>query len=100
MGKNAGTVVTVPARNFRALAWVPEGLRQPGSAELSALLLVGRGSCPRPLVLGVLRLLRRARSSAGTEEAGEGVAIGACKVQMLRGLLLFSFLFPLLPQPL
>lgn len=83
MGKNAETEVTVPAWNFPALAWVPEGLLQPESAELSAQLLVGRGSCPRPQPLGVLRLLRTTWPRGGTERLGESVSIWVVRCQML-----------------
>lgn len=62
----------MPAWNFRAVAWVPEGLLGTGSAELSAQQLpVGRGPRPRPQLLGVLRLLRAPRPLPRAEEAGE-----------------------------
>lgn len=81
MGKNPETAVTVPSWNFRTLAWVPEGLLQPGSAELAAQLLVSRGSCARPPLLGVLRLRGRTWPLRRDVEAGgESVGIWTWKV--------------------
>lgn len=87
--------MTVHAWNFRPLASVPEGLFQPGSAELWAHLLVGRGSCPRPQLLRVLRLQRRTwplrEGRRGREKASRS---GFVRCQVFWGLFLFSFLLP------
>ena len=80
LGKNTQTEVTVLAWNFRALAWVLEGLFQPESSELSAQLLFRRDSCPRPQLLGVLHLLRATRPLRGTKNPGKSVVIWSCKV--------------------
>lgn len=94
LGKNAETVVTVPAWNFRALAWVPKGLLQLESAEL----LVGKVRAPAPKCSGFCSFCGELGPRGGTWRPGKGVAIWAFQVpHALRPVSLLVPFYPLLP---